>query len=66
LRAQGTPLSSGAILSVLFACALYRLLLAGGIGGGVATLVEYVGKLAVLLIDALIEGWALRLTPAGS
>jgi len=62
VRAQGAPLSIGAILSVLFTSALYSLLLPGSIGGGAATLVKYVGKgatlaaaLASMVVNRLLE-----------
>jgi glycosyltransferase 2 family protein len=61
-RAQGVPLSAGAILSVLFTSAFYGLLLPGSIGGGAATLVKYVGRgatlaaaLASMVVNRLLE-----------
>lgn len=47
-RAQGAPLSYGAIVSVLFSTAFYGLMLPGSIGAGAATLVKYVKRGATL------------------
>jgi glycosyltransferase 2 family protein len=61
-RAQGAPLSYRAILKTLFTTGFYALMLPGGVGGGAATLVKYVGHgvtpaaaLASMIVNRLIE-----------